>query len=166
MKYRRNQQEIISCENSFYFQRRNDERGWRKGKNLGGYSDKECRVDNGSPCMHLQLRFQGTEATERFGICEPIDLNNEEMAKRYWLENVKLLFLDHARYGLAISNMETGRKRREASERDRKRGMKIFKSFATGNDGRVTMQKFISQCGRWNKLVKPAITERLIPLRF
>jgi len=93
MKYQR--QPVVRDKNTFYYGRRTDENGNKRGNVLAVYADRHSKilnarpVDGTPPCLHLDWRASGSAPLESHGIITIQDLINFNHP-RFWSENIKM----------------------------------------------------------------------------
>lgn len=91
MKYQR--QTVVRHESTWYYGRRSDEEGNKRGNVLAVYADKPSKLNNArpapdaTPCLHIELRVTGSAALARLGIVTLTDLIEFDH-DQFWNNNI------------------------------------------------------------------------------
>lgn len=91
MKYQR--QTVVCHESTWYYGRRCDEEGNKRGNVLAVYADKPSKINNAHPeldsipCLHIEWRVTGSAALARYGIVTLTDLIEFDY-EQFWNENI------------------------------------------------------------------------------
>jgi hypothetical protein len=132
-------------------------RSHRPGRTFVTYSDRPSKLDPGSPCCHIEARYQGIVALRSIGINTASDWVSFDH-HAFWKKHLCFLEVDLTRLGRWYDNRRSGKRRQQIRRHlsgkysynvDRAIGSLLFRNFGRhSTELEITVQRFVDCFGR------------------